>query len=96
MMLSIEQITDSVAVAAQEYPIKKAELFGSYANGNSTQGSDVDLLLEFTTPRISLLTLNNVKYRLEELLQTPVDVIHGPLPDGSMIEIDRRIPLYGT
>lgn len=95
-MLSIKKITDSVTVAAQEYPIKKAELFGSYANGSGSATSDVDLLVEFTTPRVSLLTLNQVKYRLEELLQVEVDVVHGPLTDDSMIEIDRRIPLYGA
>ena len=95
-MLNIQDIISGVALAAQEYPIKKAELFGSYANGTSNAGSDVDLLVEFTTPRVSLLTLNRVKYRLEEILQTEVDVIHGPLSENSMIEIDRRITLYGA
>ena len=95
-MLSIQDITESVAIAAKEYPIKRAELFGSYANGNNTPDSDVDLLVEFATPRVSLLTLNKVKYRLEELLHTDVDIVHGPLSDGSMIVIDRRIPLYGA
>jgi len=92
----MQQILDGVALAAQEYPIKKAELFGSYANGTSHADSDVDLLLEFTTPRVSLLTLNQVKYRLEELLDVRVDVVHGPLSEGSILEIDRRVPLYGA
>ncbi len=95
-MLSIEKIIDSVAIIAQEYPIKKANLFGSYANGNNTPDSDVDILVEFTTPRVSLLTLNSVKFRLEELLQASVDVVHGPLADGSMIEIDKSIQVYGA
>ena len=95
-MLNLQQIKDGVHIAAQEYPIKKAELFGSYANGDYHAESDVDLLLEFSTPSVSLLTLNAVKYRLEEILKTAVDVIHGPLPENSMIEIDRRISLYGA
>ena len=95
-MLSLQKIRDGVAVAAQEFPLKKAELFGSYANGCSTADSDVDLLLEFTTQRVSLLTLCQVKDRLEELLQADVDVIHGPLTENCMIEVDRRIPLYGA
>jgi hypothetical protein len=33
---------------------------------------------------------------MEELLGASVDIIHAPLPDGSMLEIDRRIPLYGA
>lgn len=95
-MLTIEQISGGVSRAAREYPIKKAELFGSYANGNSREDSDVDLLMEFHTPRVSLLTLNSLKYRLEELLKTEVDVIHGPLEADSLLEIDRRIPIYET
>lgn len=95
-MLSIQEIIDNMTIVANEYPIKKAELFGSYANGKSTSDSDVDILMEFTTSRVSLLMINNIKYRLEDLLKRNVDVIHGPLSDDSMIEIDRRILIYGA
>ena len=54
----------------------------------------MDILLEFKSPRISLLTLNAIKYRLEGILKTDVDVIHGPLPSDSMLVIDRKVPLY--
>lgn len=93
-MLTIEQISGGVSQAAREYPIKKVELFGSYANGNSREDSDVDLLMEFHTPRVSLLTLNSLKYRLEELLKTEVDVVHGPLEADSLLEIDRRVLVW--
>ena len=97
MAPSIEQIVKGVSIVAREYPnIKKAELFGSLARGQGRPDSDVDLLVEFTTPRVSLLTLNGVKYRLEELLGTEVDVVHGPLPKSSMLEIDKRISVYGA
>lgn len=95
-MLNIQEIIYNIEIVAQEFPIKRADLFGSYANGKNTPDSDVDILLEFTTPQISLLTINSIKYRLEELLNTSVDIIHGPLSEDSMIEIDRRIPLYGA
>ena len=95
-MLSEQQIKDSVSIVAKEYPIKRVDLFGSYASGNNHQNSDVDLLVEFHTDRVSLLTLNSVKYRLEELLGTDVDLIHGPLSKDSMIKADSRIPLSGA
>lgn len=95
-MLSEQQIKNSISIVAKEYPIKRIDLFGSYASGNNHQNSDVDLLVEFHTDRVSLLTLNSVKYRLEELLGTDVDLIHGPLSKDSMIKVDRRIPLYGA
>ena len=95
-MLSVQQIMDGVHVASREYPLKKVELFGSYANGKNTPQSDVDLLVEFSQPSVSLLTISALKFRMEELLGTDVDIVHGPLPDGCLLEIDRRIPLYGA
>lgn len=95
-MLTVEQITDSVNIVSQEYPLRRVELFGSYANGTNTPRSDVDLLVEFSQPKVSLLTLNSLKYRMEELLHTDVDIVHGPLPENSMLEVERRIPLYGA
>ena len=88
-MLTIEKIR-------KEYPITKAELFGSYAEGTNHEKSDVDLLVEFVTSAVSLLTLNSLKYRLEELLDTEVDVIHGPVESGSMLEIGKVVNLYAA
>ena len=95
-MLTMQQIADSVQIASKEYPLRKVELFGSYADGRNTPQSDVDLLVEFVQPQISLLTLSALKFRMEELLGTDVDIVHGPLPEGSLLEVDRRIPLYGA
>ena len=95
-MLTIQEIMDGVNVVSREYPLRKVELFGSYADGRSTPQSDVDLLVEFIQPRVSLLTLNALKFRMEEVLGADVDIVHGPLPEDSMLEMNRRIPLYGA
>ena len=95
-MTDLAAIRQSVSVAALEFSIKKAELFGSYAEGRNRPDSDVDLLIEFSSPRVSLLTLNSLQFRLEELLQTSVDVVHGPLPEGCMLEVGRKVPVYGA
>ncbi len=95
-MLTVQKIEDCVRVASREYPLRKVELFGSYASGKNTPQSDVDLLVEFVQPQVSLLTLNALKLRMEELLGTEVDIVHGPLPEDSMLEVDRRVTLYGA
>ena len=94
-MLNIEQIEKAAAIAAQEYPVKSIKLFGSYANGTNSSDSDVDLLVEFTEP-ITLITLCSMKYRIEDLLNTPVDLIHAPLPKNSLIELDKVVTLYAA
>lgn len=65
-------------------------MFGSRANGTSTDDSDVDLIMEFSKP-ITLITLSLITERLEEILKTDVDVIHGPIQSTDMIEIDKEI-----
>ena len=95
-MLTLQQIANGVSIASREFPLRKVELFGSYASGNNTPESDVDLLVEFTEPRVSLLMLNGLKFRMEELLGTDVDIVHGPLPEDSLLQVDRRVALYGA
>ena len=45
-MLTIEQIKRAVTTVGKKYGIKNACLFGSYAKGNATEKSDVDLLID--------------------------------------------------
>lgn len=95
-MVTLAEIKQCASLIAQIYPITKIELFGSYANGTSKETSDIDLLVEFSIPCVSLLMLNTIKYQLEELLHTSVDVIHGPLPQDTILEVGRRIAIYGA
>ena len=60
MKLSINKIAESLSDISEEFNIKKAVLFGSYADNTCTDDSDVDLLIEFYTPNISLFKLSGV------------------------------------
>lgn len=95
-MLTLNQISEAAKIAANEYPITRIDLFGSYANGTNTNESDVDLLVEFETEGVSLLVLSGLKLRLEEILNTPVDIVHSPVPEGSLLEIEKVVPLYAA
>ena len=79
---SIRSVVNGLKAA---YHLRSVSIFGSYADGRATSQSDLDLLVEFDRPAVSLITLNALKYDLEEQLGLPVYVIHAPLPDGSMI-----------
>lgn len=46
-----------VSEIAQEYDVKRITLFGSYADGRNTPQSDIDLLVEFNSENVSLLTI---------------------------------------
>ena len=45
-MLTVEEIKARIRPLCREYGIKRAFLFGSYARGNSTEASDVDIRIE--------------------------------------------------
>ena len=94
-MLTHDEIRHAIANVAEHHPIKKASYFGSYAEGRATHGSDLDLLVEFDTPRVSLFVLSAIKIDLEELLNISVDVIRAPLPDGALIEPQKVVKVYG-
>ena len=90
-MLTHEKIVEAIRIAAGKFPLTKAEYFGSYADGYATEDSDLDLLVEFIEPSISILTIISLKHFLEKELAKPVDVIHAPLPEGSIVEIGRTV-----
>ena len=96
MILKLVDIKTAVENASSKYNLKKVSLFGSYANGEANDESDVDLLVEFKdNDNVSLLTITEIKYDLEEKLNKPVDVIHAPVPNDSLIEVRDTVNLYG-
>jgi len=45
-MLSIEEIKSYVIPVIEKYPVEKVILYGSYARGDASDTSDVDLIVE--------------------------------------------------
>jgi hypothetical protein len=70
-------------------------LFGSRASGDNRADSDVDLIMEFSTP-ITLLTISKLTIDLEEILGLNVDVIHGPMQETDLLEIGKTVKLYAA
>jgi len=92
-MLTHERIVEAVEKAAGEFPLTKVSYFGSYAEGWATEESDLDLLVEFQEPSVSILTIIKLKYYLEKELAKPIDVIHAPIPKGSIIEVGKAVSI---
>ena len=90
-MPTVETIRNTLNSLKTDYALRKVSIFGSYADGRATDASDLDLLVEFDSPAVSLVKLNALKYDLEDALGLPVDVIHAPLPAGSMITVGKVV-----
>ena len=58
------------------YPVEKAWIFGSYARGEETCKSDIDVMVRFDkNAQISLLDLVGIKLDLENKVHKKVDLI---------------------
>lgn len=90
-----EMIKQIVLDLVDEYYITRAVLFGSRASNSNRDDSDVDLIVEFSKP-VSLITLAKIQYELEERLNLSVDLIHGPITNDDMIEIQDEVVLYAA
>ena len=71
--MTIEEIKDKILPILKKYGVKRAGIFGSVARGESTEGSDIDILVEIEG-RMSLLDFAGLKLELEEILGRKVDL----------------------
>ncbi len=95
-MPTMDMIQQAVEQAAAEYPIKRVELFGSYANGTADADSDVDLLVEFSDNPTSLIHICGLRETLSELLHLDVDIVKLPRKPDDGMQIDRTVLMYGA
>lgn len=71
-----ELMKQQIADYFKTQPVLKAWLFGSFARGEETPESDVDILVEYDKDaRISLLTISHMMGELEKSTGRKVDLI---------------------
>ena len=71
-----QAISNSLQSFFPAYPIEKAWLFGSYARGEETDKSDIDILVKFDkNAEISLFDYIRIKLDLEKKMQKNVDLV---------------------
>ena len=73
---TIDEIKCRVTPVARKYSLAAVYLFGSYARGDATPDSDVDLLVDLSGTGIdSLFKLGGLYADLEAALETTIDLI---------------------
>ena len=71
---SIDEIREIVAPIAKQHGVDKVFLFGSYARGDATPASDVDLCVDAPKLR-GLFALGGLYADLEDALKKSIDVV---------------------
>ena len=95
-MPTLDMIQQAVCTAAAQYPVKRVELFGSFANGTADENSDVDFLVEFSENPTSLVHLCGFRETLSELLKLDVDIVKLPRKANDGLMISRTVNMYGA
>ena len=70
----VSLLRQTKADLCRRYPIRRIALFGSWARGDQTTASDVDILVNLEPGR-SLMDLGGLLYDLQNLFDAKVDVV---------------------
>ena len=73
-MSKIDEIREKAVPILKNAGARKAALFGSYARGEETSDSDIDILADFPLDT-SLFKIGGVQYELQEVLGRKVDLV---------------------
>ena len=74
MIYTIKEIRNILQEICDKYSISKAGIFGSYAKGNATEKSDIDLLVEFNDS-FDLYKYNEFIEELNAYFNKNIDVL---------------------
>ncbi|MDD2402342.1 MAG: nucleotidyltransferase domain-containing protein [Clostridia bacterium] len=87
---TIEEIKSIIKPIAQKYGVARVYLFGSYARGEATENSDVDLRVDKGALK-GMFALCGLYTEIEEALQMKVDVLTtGSLEDDFLRNIQKE------
>ena len=92
----IKQIEEQVKHVLLKHNAKRCGLFGSIITGETTERSDIDVLVELGEGT-GLFEFIQIKLELEDILKMPVDLVEysaiKPLLQKSILKQEKRI--YG-
>ena len=69
----VKKIADMRRELSERFTVIRIGVFGSFARGDECPDSDVDVIVEFAEPTFDHYM--DLKFRLEEVLQRPVDLV---------------------
>lgn len=72
--INIKEITEKANPIFEKYGLEYAGIFGSYARGDNTEKSDVDILFK-PGKTLSLFDIVGLKDELSEILENKVDLV---------------------
>lgn len=76
----------------KRFTVKRIGVFGSCARGDESSTSDVDIIVELAEPTFD--NYMDLKFRLEEVLQRPVDLVMADTAKPRLKKIIEKEVIY--
>ena len=73
VMLTIEDIKKQSKEVFMMYPVKRVSVFGSFAKGQQTEESDIDMIIRDSD--IGILDISNMQQQLSDLFHIKIDLV---------------------
>ena len=77
---------------AEQFTVKRIGVFGSFARGDEGSESDIDIIVELDAPTFDHYM--DLKFRLEEVLRRPVDLVMADTVKPRLRPIIERETVY--
>ena len=76
MVYTIDQLKEKIAPVARRYQLPAVYIFGSYARGDATEASDVDILVDRSGTQLrGLFAMGGLYNDLYEAVGKPIDLL---------------------
>ena len=72
--MNLSEIKNKISPILERNDIESAGVFGSYARGEATSDSDIDILVRLRSPK-SLLDVIGLEMELSDVLRRKVDLV---------------------
>ena len=87
-----EEVIESLVAVLQQYPVKRAALFGSYAREDYSDASDVDVIVDFIEGVSLFENFYDLYDAIEERLGCRVDLLrYGSVMSDMMPKLRQNI-----
>ena len=95
MVYTLDELREKIAPIAEKYRIPAVYVFGSYARGEATEDSDVDLLIDREGSKIrGLLDMGGLYNDLNEELRKEIGLVTAESLEEP--DLHRRLPRFAS
>jgi len=89
MVYTLDELREIIRPIAEKYEIPAVYIFGSYARGEATEDSDVDVLIDGRSPKLRGIMIGALYVDLEESLRKQLSLVETEALEEPRVKLRR-------